>query len=67
VRVSALVRGKSLLVCRLRGIQLRARPRTAASAAAAGDGEEEDRRRQDQRVVADKLPLTLDRNGQRQS
>ena len=61
VRVSALVRGKSLSFPRLRGVQLPAAARQARDGGS--EGEEEATATQDTRVIADKLPLTLDRNG----
>ena len=64
VRVSALTRNKSL---RFNGYDEFSfePPRTRAEGPQTGeDGEEESTARQDQRVVADKLPVTLDRQGQ---
>jgi uncharacterized protein YfaS (alpha-2-macroglobulin family) len=64
VRVSALTRNKSL---RFNGYEEFSfePPRTRAEGPQTGeDGEEESTARQDQRVVADKLPVTLDRQGQ---
>nr|MBP8161405.1 alpha-2-macroglobulin [Ottowia sp.] len=64
VRVSALTRNKSL---RFNGYDEFSfePPRPRAEGPQTGeDGEEESTARQDQRVVADKLPVTLDRQGQ---
>jgi uncharacterized protein YfaS (alpha-2-macroglobulin family) len=60
VRVSALVRGKALQFDDYDGFSFRP-PR--GRAAAGGSGEEEEAAGQDGRVIADKLPVTLDRNG----
>jgi uncharacterized protein YfaS (alpha-2-macroglobulin family) len=60
VRVSALVRGKALSFPTTRPSAF-SRPR--ASAKRGSSGEEEATASQDARVIADKLPLTLDRNG----
>ncbi|MGH6640495.1 MAG: MG2 domain-containing protein, partial [Polaromonas sp.] len=60
VRVSALVRGKYLSYSDYEEFSFSPpRARRAESA----EGEEESTASQDQRVIADKLPLTLDRNG----
>jgi uncharacterized protein YfaS (alpha-2-macroglobulin family) len=62
VRVSALVRGKYLHYGDYEGFNFS--PPQASDTASSGEGgEEEAAASQDQRVVADKLPLTLDRNG----
>jgi uncharacterized protein YfaS (alpha-2-macroglobulin family) len=60
VRVSALVRAKSLSYADYDDFSFNP-PRGARGGSA--EGEEEASATQDQRVVADKLPLTLDRNG----
>jgi uncharacterized protein YfaS (alpha-2-macroglobulin family) len=60
VRVSALVRGKSLGYSDHEEFSF-SPPRVRRGES--GSGEEEDSASQDQRVIADKLPLTLDRNG----
>ncbi len=60
VRVSALVRGKSLGYSDYEAFSFS--PPRARRGESAG-GEEEATASQDQRVIADKLPLTLDRNG----
>ncbi len=60
VRVSALVRGKSLGYSDYEEFSFS--PPRARRGESAG-GEEEATASQDQRVIADKLPLTLDRNG----
>jgi alpha-2-macroglobulin len=60
VRVSALVRGKSLSYGDFEAFSF-SPPR--GERAASTEGEEERTASQDQRVIADKLPLTLDRNG----
>ncbi|RYX97846.1 MAG: alpha-2-macroglobulin [Comamonadaceae bacterium] len=60
VRVSALVRGKSLSFGDYEEFNF-APPRKGDSTSS--EGEEENTASQDQRVIADKLPLTLDRNG----
>ncbi|MDY0107870.1 MAG: MG2 domain-containing protein, partial [Giesbergeria sp.] len=60
VRVSALVRGKTLHFDDYDAFSFRP-PRARQQAAA--DSEEEEAASQDARVVADKLPLTLDRSG----
>lgn len=64
VRVSALVRPKSLDFPDFDAFSFNA-PRRTDEAASTGndDGEESPAAAQDTRVVADKLPLTLDRNG----
>lgn len=61
VRVSALVRPKWLHFGDYEDFSFR--PPQGRKAAAAGDGEEDGTAQQDSRVIADKLPLTLDRNG----
>lgn len=61
VRVSALVRDKSLSFRDFDGFSFQ--PPRADGAQGNEDGEEEATASQDQRVIADKLPLTLDRNG----
>jgi uncharacterized protein YfaS (alpha-2-macroglobulin family) len=61
VRVSALVRSKSLQFGDYEDFSFR--PPRNRQAAAAGDGEEDAAASQDARVIADKLALTLDRNG----
>ncbi|MGH8859405.1 MAG: alpha-2-macroglobulin, partial [Polaromonas sp.] len=60
VRVSALVRGKYLSYSDYEEFSF-SPPR--ARRAESTEGEEESTASQDQRVIADKLPLTLDRNG----
>ena len=60
VRVSALVRGKTLRYSDYEEFSF-SPPRTQHAESA--EGEEEASASQDQRVIADKLPLTLDRNG----
>lgn len=60
VRVSALVRGKSLSYSDYEEFNF-SPPR--ARRGESSSGEEEAAASQDQRVIADKLPLTLDRNG----
>ena len=60
VRVSALTRAKTPYFADYEGFSFNA-PRPAQDSG--GEGEEEATARQDQRVVADKLPATLDRNG----
>ena len=60
VRVSALVRGKTLRYADYEEFSF-SPPRAVLAQAA--EGEEEASAAQDQRVIADKLPLTLDRNG----
>ena len=62
VRVSALVRGKSLFYSDFEAFSFQP-PRTDSGAPGGEDGEEEATASQDQRVIADKLPVTLDRNG----
>ena len=61
VRVSALVRSKELAFADYDAFSFRA-PRAREQTTA--QGEEEAAAAQDERVVADKLPLTLDRQGQ---
>ena len=65
VRVSALVRGKALQFgAGYDGYSFSApRGREPGTAESEGEGEEEASAGQDARVVADKLPLTLDRQG----
>jgi len=60
VRVSALVRGKFLNYPDHEGFSFQPPNQPQASH---GDGEEEAAAGQDARVIADKLPLTLDKNG----
>jgi uncharacterized protein YfaS (alpha-2-macroglobulin family) len=60
VRVSALVRGKTLRYSNYEEFSF-SPPRTQRLENT--EGEEEASASQDQRVIADKLPLTLDRNG----
>ncbi len=60
VRVSALVRGKSLSFADYDEFNF-SPPR--GDRGTSSEGEEEANAGQDQRVIADKLPLTLDRNG----
>jgi uncharacterized protein YfaS (alpha-2-macroglobulin family) len=64
VRVSALVRDKALSFRDFDGFSFQP-PRAPRVDGAQGDedGEEEATASQDQRVIADKLPVTLDRNG----
>ncbi|GAA6121892.1 MG2 domain-containing protein [Acidovorax sp. FG27] len=59
VRVSAMVRGKSLQYADYDAFSFG----DSSSGGAAGNGEEEPAASQDTRVIADKLPVTLDRNG----
>lgn len=61
VRVSALVRDKSLSFRDFDGFSFQ--PPRADGAQGNEEGEEEATASQDQRVIADKLPVTLDRNG----
>lgn len=61
VRVSALVRTKYLSYSDFDGFSFQ--PPRSDEATGAEDGEEEATASQDQRVIADKLPVTLDRNG----
>ncbi|MBC7435156.1 MAG: alpha-2-macroglobulin [Bdellovibrionales bacterium] len=67
VRVSALVRGKYLAYGDYDAFSFqppRARSADGSSSGASNnEGEEEAAASQDQRVIADKLPLTLDKNG----
>ncbi len=64
VRVSALVRGKYLSYPDFDEFSFQPpRARRGESSSSGSDGEEEATASQDQRVIADKLPLTLDRNG----
>ena len=60
VRVSALVRGKTLNYSDYEDFSFSA-PR--GNAASRSEGEEDETATQDQRVIADKMPLTLDKNG----
>ncbi|RYX94247.1 MAG: alpha-2-macroglobulin [Comamonadaceae bacterium] len=60
VRVSALVRGKNLNFRDFDAFSFQP-PRGKRNES--GEGEEEATASQDQRVIADKLPVTLDRNG----
>ncbi|MBC7378740.1 MAG: alpha-2-macroglobulin, partial [Burkholderiaceae bacterium] len=67
VRVSALVRGKYLSYSDYEAFSFQP-PRgkkgeNGSGAASDNEGEEEATASQDQRVIADKLPLTLDKNG----
>lgn len=62
VRVSALVRGKHLDYRDFEEFSF-SPPRGQRANDASSDGEEEDTATQNQRVVANKLPLTLDKNG----
>ncbi len=61
VRVSALVRNKGLSFSEFDAFSFQ--PPRADSASGNEDGEEEATASQDQRVIADKLPVTLDKNG----
>ncbi|MDP2367714.1 alpha-2-macroglobulin family protein [Rhodoferax sp.] len=61
VRVSALVRGKYLAYSDFEEFNFA--PPRGARAATSAEGEEEASATQDQRVIADKLPITLDKNG----
>lgn len=61
VRVSALVRGKALAFADYDEFSFN--PPRQQQAQAGSEGEEEPASRQDQRVVADKLALSLDRSG----
>ena len=66
VRVSALVRAKALHYADHDDFSFaapRSRRSDSNSHEGEGNGEEEASATQDQRVIADKLPLTLDRNG----
>ena len=60
VRVSALVRGKHVAYSDFEEFNFNP-PRDKRNTS--NEGEEEDTATQDQRVIADKLPLTLDKNG----
>lgn len=60
VRVSALVRGKALAYADFDAFSFSPPRKTQGDASS---GEEEQTSTQDQRVIADKLPVTLDRNG----
>ncbi len=60
VRVSALVRGKTLSYSDYEDFSFAA-PR--GKAASRSEGEEEETASQDQKVIADKMALTLDKNG----
>lgn len=64
VRVSALVRDKALGFRDFEGFSFQP-PRAPSldGAPSSDEGEEEAEASQDQRVIADKLPVTLDRNG----
>ncbi|MFD1711247.1 alpha-2-macroglobulin [Ottowia sp. GY511] len=64
VRVSALTRNKSVNFKDYDEFSFE--PPRPADTPQGGDGEEESTAQEDQQVVADKLPLTLDRNGQGQ-
>jgi alpha-2-macroglobulin len=63
VRVSGLVRGKSLSFSDFEEFNFQPPSKRGASASTGTEGEEENSASQDQRVVANKLPLTLDKNG----
>jgi uncharacterized protein YfaS (alpha-2-macroglobulin family) len=64
VRVSALVRGKSLSFPDFEAFSFQPpRGQRTNETASGSEGEEEASAVQDTRVIADKLPLTLDRNG----
>jgi len=64
VRVSALTRDKRLHFADYDDFSFEPpRPSQQAAARSADDGEEEASARQDQRIVADKLAATLDKNG----
>jgi uncharacterized protein YfaS (alpha-2-macroglobulin family) len=65
VRVSALVRGKTLSYSDYEAFNFSPPQgkRGRSSGGSNNEGEEEAGATQDQRVIADKLPLTLDRNG----
>jgi len=67
VRVSAMVRGKSLSFADYEAFSFSPprskRPDESTSGEGEGDEEAESTASQDQRVIADKLPLTLDKNG----
>lgn len=62
VRVSALVRDKSLFYSDFEAFSFQP-PRSDNGNEGGEGGEEEATASQDQRVIADKLPVTLDRNG----
>ncbi|MBV7427537.1 MULTISPECIES: Ig-like domain-containing alpha-2-macroglobulin family protein [unclassified Acidovorax] len=62
VRVSALVRGKSLQYADYEAFSFNP-PRKRAQASSAGGDDEEPAASQDARVIADKLPLTLNKDG----
>ena len=62
VRVSALVRGKSLQYSDFDAFSF-SPPRRRDAAASASSDDEEASASQDARVIADKLPITLDKNG----
>ncbi|GAA4328828.1 MG2 domain-containing protein [Variovorax defluvii] len=62
VRVTAAVRAKSLSFPDFDAFSF-APPRTDGQASSGADAEEAESASQDLRVIADKLPLTLDRNG----
>ena len=63
VRVSALVRDKYLSFRDFDGFSFQPPRARGDNAQSDEDGEEEATASQDQRIVADKLPVTLDRNG----
>ncbi|MCW5653832.1 MG2 domain-containing protein [Hydrogenophaga sp.] len=63
VRVSALVRGKFLSYADFDTFSFQPPRADHGDREARGDEEEEDSGAQEQRVIADKLPVTLDRNG----
>ncbi|MBT2323164.1 alpha-2-macroglobulin [Variovorax paradoxus] len=63
VRVSAAVRGKALSFPDFDAFSFSPPRKDGVAAAAAVDAEEADSAAQDLRVVADKLPLTLDKDG----
>ena len=63
VRVSALVRSKTLSYSDYDDFNFSPPRKESGQTAESADGEEEASASQDQRVIADKLPLSLDRNG----
>jgi uncharacterized protein YfaS (alpha-2-macroglobulin family) len=63
VRVSALVRGKSLSFRDFDEFSFQPPRARRNESADSGSGEEEATSSQDSRVIADKLPVTLDKNG----
>ncbi|MEP6965578.1 MAG: MG2 domain-containing protein, partial [Polaromonas sp.] len=63
VRVSALVRGKTLSYGDYEGFSFSPPRKERVQTAGGNEGEEAADASQDQRVIADKLPLTLDRLG----